>query len=67
MEINLQCLHSLDRSEEERERDKLRHDRHKERERAHRISKAAPDKRFVAQRHFKQSFRLNVIERKCVI
>ncbi|XP_074631241.1 SNW domain-containing protein 1-like [Acropora palmata] len=39
-----------DRSEEERERDKLRHDRHKERERAHRISKAAPDKRSKLQR-----------------
>ena len=65
--MNVLCLHSLDRSEEERERDKLRHDRHKERERDRRISKAAPDKRFVAQRHFEQSFRLNVIERKFII
>ena len=38
-------IRSSDRSEEERERDQLRHERHKERERDRRISKAAPDKR----------------------
>ena len=39
----------LERSEEERERDQLRHERHKERERDRRISKAAPDKRYLKE------------------
>lgn len=41
---------TAERSEEERERDQLRHERHKERERDRRISKAAPDKRSKLQR-----------------
>ena len=37
----------VSKDSEETERDQLRYERHKDRERDRRISKAAPDKRFI--------------------
>ena len=60
--VNFLWSRYLDRSEEERERDKLRHDRHKERERDRRISKAAPDKRFVCCLLLKKTFHGDILK-----
>ena len=38
-----------DKSHDEKERDQLRYERHKDREKQRRIAKAAPDKRYVEE------------------